>query len=217
MSEKKKTRGVFGALMLKPTDRRPGAILLSWRKSGSTANQVCLIGGGQENGETDQQTLAREAQEEAKIQIQVGVMLGAPLVFGNDTAVCYLCEHLFGEPQPTDEALYHRYCTEEEIRQGWWKKPTSDGKEGDTASLSFEREQIRIVGPTDRLGRTGRMIWDVISLWHAPDESPNPNTLYPSLGLSDDGLWIVDTSDTVLRKYRRLDPFGKDGLMQLPS
>ncbi|MBP9750419.1 MAG: NUDIX domain-containing protein [Candidatus Peribacteraceae bacterium] len=214
---KKPTRGVFAGIIRKPTASTPGTVLLSWRKFGPTAGQVCLIGGGQDDGEDDVQTLSREAKEEAKIQIRIGVLLGGPLVFGQDTAVCYLAEILSGQPQPTDEALYHRFCTEEEVRQGYWLCRHQDQDaldEGIGMTSGYSQEPIRIVGPKDKLGRTGRMIWDALSLFHPPEESPNPNTIYPGLDLSEDGLWIVDTSDVILRRYRRLDPYTASGYME---
>lgn len=213
MSDKPKTRGVFAAILHKPSK----SILLSWRKFGATAGQVCLIGGGQDDGETDEACLTREAREEAEIQIRIGVILGNPLVFGTDTAVCYLAEIVAGQPVPTAEAEYHRYCTEAEVRQGYWLKTHYDElamEEGIGMSSGQSREPIRIVGPVGKLGRTGRFIWDALSLFHTPEESPNPNTIHPGLGLSDDGLWIVDTGDVILRKYRRLDPYTASGYME---
>lgn len=210
---KKPTRGVFAAILHRPSK----SVLLSWRKFGPTMGQVCLIGGGVDGEENDHTCLIREAREEAEVTIRIGVMLGGPLVFGTDTAVCYLAEIVSGLPQPTGEAEYHRYCTEAEIRQGYWLKHHDDPlalQEGIGMASGHSHEQIRIVGPKDKLGRTGRMIWDALSLFHPPEESPNPNTIYPSLGLSDDGLWIVDTSNVILRKYRRLDPYTASGYME---
>ncbi len=209
-------RGVFAAILHHPSK----SILLSWRAFGPTQGQVCLIGGGVDETETDEACLIREAHEEAEIQVRVGVMLGSPLVFGTDTAVCYLAEILSGQPQPSAEAEYHRYCTEAEIRQGYWLKTHDDElalQEGIGMSCGQSHEPIRIVGPTDKLGRTGRFIWDALSLFQSPEESPNPNTIHPSLGLSNDGLWIVDTSDITLRRYRRLDPYTASGYMEPQS
>ncbi len=215
MSEKKKTRGVFAAFVSNMVPHmKPGYQLLSERMDNKGWN---LLGGRVEDGESDEVALRRECREEGHIEIQILCMLGEPLIFGDDTAVCYLCKIASGQLQLSPEAKCHRWCSAEEVRQGFWVKTHKEHMDGVSMTCGTTNEPLQIVGPKDKLGRTGRFVWDAFSIMQSPVEEPNPNTIYPGLIVSDDKLHLIDTGSTILKKYRRLDPYGKDGLMQLPS
>ncbi len=215
MSEKPKTRGVFAAFlsnMHMPTaaDRQ----LLSERMDGKGWN---MLGGRVETGEDDKTALQRECREEGGIEIAIICMLGEPLTFGNDTAVCYLCRIVGGQLQASPEAKCHRWCSADEVRQGFWVKHHQDQEiletEGIGITSGYSNEPLHIVGPTDKLGRTGRFVWDAFSIMAEPEVVTNPNTIYPGIIPSEDKSKLIDVSGPQLKIWPRLDPYTATGLI----
>jgi 8-oxo-dGTP diphosphatase len=77
-------------------------------------------GGKVEDGETDEQALARELQEELGVVAVIGERLGPELVLGPDAVMrVYLATLVSGEPQLNDHDA-HRWLTADELYDVPW-------------------------------------------------------------------------------------------------
>ncbi len=210
-----KTRGVF-AVIFNAADCTK--VLLSER---ADDKGWCLIGGGQEPGESDEQTLIREAREEAGIEILVLYRLGQELVFKDDTALCYICEIVGGLPTPTAEARQHRFCTMQEVRQKFFQVPYKVFEDGIGMTAGYDKIALELVGPKDKLGRTGRMVWDAFSIQQEPVEVAQSDKT-PFVGVTDGievsacGTRLVQREAHMCKTWLRLDPYAPAGFM-LPA
>jgi 8-oxo-dGTP diphosphatase len=104
--------GVVGAALVRDVAERGLCVLASRRtEPPSMAGLWEFPGGKVEPGESDQQALLRELQEELQVVAEVGERLGEDLPIGT-TAVLrvYLCRLVSGEPQLVDHDE-HRWLT----------------------------------------------------------------------------------------------------------
>lgn len=214
MSEKKKTRGVFA--IITAADKK--SILISERQDGKGWN---LPGGRVEEGESDMVALEREVREEAGIDVDVIEKLGPDHVFGDDTAVAYICIPNGGQIVETAEAKAHRFVTKEELRQGFYlvAEKDVDPESGHQVRMgTHNKVPLKLVGPEGRLGRTGRMVFDGLSILEEPERGPNgvPEDMVPVEGIfaSEDGLYLIEEAKGEQRKWRRLDPYTPSGYME---
>lgn len=184
-----KTRGVFALILV--TNETEKKILLSERQDGRGWN---LPSGRVEDGEQDRDALKREVREETGLEVEVIEQVGPPHVFNDDTAVAYVCTVVGGQLVPTREAKDHWYVDKEEIKR------------------------LPLVGPVERLGRTGRMAWDGLSILEEPTVGPNevPDDMLPIEGIfvSDDGCLLVDETSEGRKTWPRLDPYSPTGKME---
>jgi 8-oxo-dGTP pyrophosphatase MutT (NUDIX family) len=184
-----KTRGVFTLILVKNDAEKK--LLLSERQDGKGWN---LPGGRVEEGESDFDALIREVREETGLDIEPLEQVGPLHVFNEDTAVAYVCTVTGGQLIPTKEAKQHRYVDKEEIKT------------------------LTLVGPVGRLGRTGRMAWDGLSIMEEPTVGPNevPEDMLPIEGLfaSDDGCLLVDETNEGRKTWPRLDPYSPTAKME---
>lgn len=186
------TIGVFAAIF------RDGKILLKKRTDGKWD----LPGGSVEPDELNIiAALRREVQAEVGLYVhkicgQIGSNLPFQLPDGRlDIASCYHCEAK-GEPTTSNEAL--------EI--GWFSAETL--------------RDLPLVGPTDRLGRMGRMVYDALTIFAYKAELAevlnidipvHSENYHPST----DGRFLIESFvfGTAMR-YRRLDPYTESGFVQ---
>lgn len=198
------TRGVFALILAQGTK----SVLLSERADGKGWN---LPGGRVEQGEDDHDALTREVREETGLEVEVLEQISEPLIFGEDTAVAYVCKVVGGQLVTTKEAVRHHFCAAEDLKAG--RVRINLGGEATGAW-----HPLKLVGPEGRLGRTGRMVYDGLSLMEEPIVGPNeaPAEYLPIEGVfvSDDKCYLVDETTDGQKKYRRLDPYGPDGYMQ---
>lgn len=178
------TRGVFALIMNVPNK----SILLSERADGKGWN---LPGGGVEEGETDQQALVREVFEETSLRVIVGPKVGEDHVFKNDAAAAYICFCLDdSEPQTTNEAMTHRYVDADQLKT------------------------LKLVGPEGRLGRTGRMAWDGITLLQTPCNKGESSIIPKEASIINNAnrteLIYCDEMGRSWH-FRQLDPFEPSG------
>ncbi len=200
------TRGAF-ALIMAPDKK---TVLLSERADGRGWN---LPGGRVEQDENDHDALTREVYEETGLEIEVLEQIGEPLLFGEDTAVAYACRIVGGKLIPGKQAVRYHFCTAEDLKAGRIRINLG----GEAMGIWHP---LKLVGPEGRLGRTGRMVWDGLSLMQEPIVGPNeaPAECLPIEGVfvSDDKCYLVDEATDGQKKYRRLDPYSADGYM-LPA
>lgn len=107
---------VVGAAIL-----REGRVLASRRTEPPRLAGLWEFPGGKvEPGESDEQALVRELQEELRVEVEVGERLGGDLLIGQ-TAVLrvYLCRLLSGEPALVDHDA-HRWLAEGELLDVDW-------------------------------------------------------------------------------------------------
>ncbi|MDB4978536.1 MAG: hydrolase [Candidatus Peribacteria bacterium] len=205
----KKTRGVFALILAKRS------VLVSERQDGKGWN---LPGGRVEEGESDHDALAREVWEETGLEIEVLEQVGPPHVFNDDTAVAYACRVIGGQLVSTSEAKQHWYANATELKQGFFRVRHKEYVDGISMTTGFQDVPLTLVGPTDRLGRTGRMVWDGLSLLEDPILGPNeaPEEYLPIEGVfvSDDGCFLIDETVEGQKKYPRLDPYSPTGKME---
>ncbi len=211
MSEKPKTRGVFAII----TAAEQKSILISLRADGKGWN---LPGGGTD-GQDDVDALMREVLEETGVEVDVIERLGPPHDFEGpksfDTAVAYVCIPSGGELVATSEAQMHLYVTKEELKAGVARRLAKDCH-GLAEQFEGERDiPLKLVGPEGRLGRTGRMVFDGLSILEEPERGPN-GVPEPTEGIfaSDDNLYLIEEADGERRKWRRLDPHTPSGYME---
>lgn len=208
----KKTRGVFALIQVPATK----CVLLSERADGKGWN---LPGGGREEGETDEQALVREVREETGLEISVGTRVGPEHVFKDDTAVAYLCEIIGGELRSTKEAVRHHFCSAEDLKAGTIRVNAGGEVNGINVPL-------KLVGPEGRLGRTGRMVWDALSLLEEPQRDHAPFDSFDFVGLAleenlaegvlqalGDCFYELQPSGYVLC-WPRHDPYTPNGRME---
>lgn len=189
MADTEKKKKTRGAFALIMKD---GKILLSKRADGKGWN---LPGGGVHDGESDEDAVVREAREETGLDVTVRFQVGSGHVFNDDTAVAFLCDVVGGTLTPTAEAVEHGYFRREQVRD------------------------MKIVGPEGRLGRTGRMIYDGLSLLLDPviTELEGMNILRSKNGvfISEDGTCLCFESVSHRRTWRRLDPYSPTGFLEI--
>ncbi|HLD63601.1 MAG TPA: NUDIX hydrolase [Candidatus Peribacteraceae bacterium] len=184
------TRGVFA--LIPQLERMDDRLLLLKRADGKGWN---LPGGRVEAGESDLLALVREVREETGLDVELLGQVGPEHKFQDDVAVAYLCRILGGDLQPTKEAVAHRFCTSDEVKQG----------HADCDSTL----EIKLVGPPDRLGRTGRMLYDGFSIMGVLDQAAPGRAIVAS----GDELEVVRTIGCNVR-VPRLDPYTLTGRMQ---
>lgn len=206
----KKTRGVFGIFLKQDFQ------LLSERDDGKGWN--CL-GGRVEEGESDEATLTRECDEEAKIKIRILQPFGDPMVFNDDTAQFYLCEIADGHPTPSKEAKRHCFLSELDVRRGWFQMRHKDedaAAEGIGMTCGYSLEPVKLVGPTDKLGRTARAVWDAFSIvaTHSRDHDLKTNPGRVGYYYSACGCYICLDQGGWQQTWRRLDPFSPTGFVE---
>ena len=166
---------------------RDRKILVSKRADGKGWN---LPGGGVEQGEDDATALKREVEEETGLKIRIGPQIGPDHVFGTDTAVAYMCVADEGEPRPTEEAVEHRFVDVEELKE------------------------LKIVGPEGRLGRTGRMMFDGLSIMQPGEKTGMPSRDMEGFSLSHDKTFIIRDTKEGEKRYPRIDPYTESGFME---
>ena len=108
--------GVVGAALL-----RDGRVLASRRTEPPRLAGLWEFPGGKvEPGESDEQALVRELEEELQVSVEVGERLGGDLLIG-ETAVLrvYLCTLLRGEPALVDHDA-HRWLAADELLDVPW-------------------------------------------------------------------------------------------------
>lgn len=188
-------------------------VLLSERADGKGWN---LPGGRVEDGEDDLEALVREVKEETGLDVEVIGPVGEPLVFNDDTAVAYSCRVVGGQLTATNEAKAHRACTAGELQQGFFRVAIKDwGEHCDVAmTCGYQDIPLKLVGPTDKLGRTARMVYDALSLMEEPTVGTNEGTPEEDdVFVSPDGCYLVNESHEGRKSYRRIDPFGLEGFV----
>lgn len=182
------TRGVFAIITIPEKGRR---ILINERADGKGCD---LPGGGVKEGETDAEALRREVLEETGYEVHVARQVGGLHIAKDNVAVAYACVVTGGTLIPTKEAPQHHWVTEDEI-------------------LGLD-----IVGPTDRMGRMKRMIYDGLSLLREPEclRQDIPEEFFPiaEVRVSQDGLYLVQDDADERRQYRRLDPHSLSGFVE---
>lgn len=183
------TRGVF-ALIYSSIGPQ---ILLSERTDGKGWN---LPGGRVESGESDAQALVREVREETGLVVEVEEQVGPPHVFGEDAAVAYICK----------------------VVGGYLLVTTNEGKCNLFSGIDDVRK-LRLVGPEDRLGRTGRMTYDGLSILETPigyDQSFDPAS-FSRIDCPEGETHILQEIEGLGRRWRRIDPFSPTGFMEPPK
>lgn len=216
-----KTRGVF-ALILNFVCK---TVFLSerqdnkgWNLPGGRVEKISKEGES-DVWESDEQALLREVFEETQgvdpetgkpypgsgLHIRIVGKIGPDHVFGDDTAVAYLCFITEGTAHPSSEAKCHRSCTEQEVRQQYWRYAHKEFMDGVAMTSGYEKVPIKLVGPEGRLGRTGRMVWDGISLFALP-ELPTEG----DVTVSEDGTQLIYGGQAL----PRLDPYSPTGRME---
>ncbi len=78
-----------------------GKILLMHRINNGKEYHV-FPGGGVENGETVEQTVLREVQEETSLEVKIEKLLYHHIYDDNTEQFFYLCRYVFGEPKLGD-------------------------------------------------------------------------------------------------------------------
>ena len=100
---------------------RDGRVLASRRTEPPRLAGLWEFPGGKvEPGESDEQALVRELQEELRVEVEVGERLGGDLLIGQ-TAVLrvYLCRLVSGEPALVDHDA-HRWLSAGELHEVDW-------------------------------------------------------------------------------------------------
>jgi 8-oxo-dGTP pyrophosphatase MutT (NUDIX family) len=149
------------------------------------------------------QTVSREVYEELGLSVyKIGGQVGPDHPFKIektgvvDIARIWRCK-VTGQPQVSNEADAFGYFTEQTIRA------------------------LTLVGPEGRLGRTGRMVWDGLSILRDPVDVRQFSVLYSvhedDYVVSPDGLHLHHVIDRTISIWRRLDPYGTDGYMEAPK
>lgn len=197
------TRGVFALIM----SHEEKSVLLSERADGKGWN---LPGGRVELGEDDHTALIREVNEETGLEVEVLEQIGEPLVFSEDTALAYACTIVGEQLIPTNEAVRHAFCSQEDVQAGRKRVGLSEGV--------GQWVPLKLVGPEGRLGRMGRMVYDGFSLLEEPQTGPNdvPAEYLPIEGVfvSQDKCFLIDETFDGQKKWPRLDPFSPTGFIQ---
>lgn len=100
---------------------RDGRVLASRRtRPAHLAGMWEFPGGKVEDGETDEQALVRELEEELGVSASIGARIGPELVLGTDAVMrVYLATLLRGEPQLTDHDA-HAWLTADELYDVPW-------------------------------------------------------------------------------------------------
>lgn len=210
-----KTRGVFAHICKYKT------LLLSERTDGKGWN---LPGGRVEEDEYDKEALAREVQEETGLKVQVLYQVGPEHVSGEDTSVAYACNVIGGTLMQTEEAKTHRFVTAQEVRQGYFILRRREAEDGIMFTTGEEKIPLKLVGPEGKLGRTGRKVWDALSLMENPSCDKPPSDQISKEEKPEVGalLFIGDC----FYEYRpceywwcwpRLDPYSPTGRMQIQN
>lgn len=149
-----------------------------------------LPGGGVLPGENDFTALAREVTQETGLIVEPLEQVGTPLIFQEDTALAFTCKIESGALSPTEEARQHRFVTKEEIRS------------------------LTLLGPTGRLGRMARMIWDGFSLMEEPATCDSCGKCIEGIFLSDDGCLLIEDDGIKRHTWPRLDPYSPTGKVE---
>lgn len=166
------------------------AILLSKREDGMGWN---LPGGRVKEGESDAVGLVRNVREKTGLVVEVGPKIGPDHINKGEAAAAYLCFVRDGELTPSKEVKQHRYVSREEIRTP------------------------KILGPEGRLGLTGRMAYDGLSLIAIPKLMVGNVENNEDYFVSDDNCfllkWVPGPGNRV-EAYRRMDPYSPTGFME---
>ncbi|MCO1657519.1 NUDIX hydrolase [Pseudonocardia humida] len=89
-------------------------LLLVQRANEPGRGQWSLPGGRVEPGETDQQALVREMEEETGLSVEPGPLIGR-VSRGNYAIADYLCTVIGGTLRAGDDALDARWCSAEDL------------------------------------------------------------------------------------------------------
>ena len=198
------TRSVFGILV------EGNAVLLSKR----AGKDWKLPGGRVRQGESDAAAVRRIVSEETGLEVEVSHVFGPEKVFEENTAVAYACGVVGGTLISTEESV--QYVTAEDVKRGWFSIAHRRNESGMSVLSGFEKIQMKIVGPKDRLGWMGRMVLDAFSIMDTAstvsikddfDWSPFQRGLFMK------GSRIFSYEGSQLFFWPRLDPTSSTGVM----
>jgi 8-oxo-dGTP diphosphatase len=110
-----------GAALLRDVPAKGRCVLASRRTEPPRLAGLWEFPGGKvEPGETDEQALVRELQEELRVEVEVGDRLGGDLLIGQKAVLrVYLCRLVSGEPALVDHDA-HRWLASDELLEVDW-------------------------------------------------------------------------------------------------
>jgi 8-oxo-dGTP diphosphatase len=110
-----------GAALLRDVPAKGRRVLASRRTEPPRLAGLWEFPGGKvEPGETDEQALVRELQEELRVEVEVGERLGGDLLIGQAAVLrVYLCRLVSGEPALVDHDA-HRWLAADELLEVDW-------------------------------------------------------------------------------------------------